>query len=160
MYTYRITKYNPKFRDETGAYTKEEWTEFSDIGKKFNGEIFTIDEYEHVESAYINTLFAFLEENNITKLKIGKIQNFRNIEFGGKVLKANQIYNLQDLREIFRLILRDEFWAKFKNKDRSFVDFGGDYYTYIGVPRQSQNAIEFAEKNRLYVEEYPEPILD
>lgn len=160
MYTYRITKYNPKFRDETGAYTKDEWTEFSDVGKEFDGNVLTIGEYEQVESAYIETLIAFLEENNISNLNIYKIENFRDVKFGDKIIKRSQFYNLPDLRELFRMILRGQFWAKFKNEDGSYVDFGWDYYMYIGVPNQSKKAIEFAEKNHLYVEECPEPILD
>ncbi len=33
-FMWRVTKYNPTFRDENGTYIKDEWTSFSDIGKK------------------------------------------------------------------------------------------------------------------------------
>ena len=33
-----IVKYNPKYYDAKGVYTKDEWTDFSDIGKEFEGE--------------------------------------------------------------------------------------------------------------------------
>jgi hypothetical protein len=36
MYKYRITKYNPIYRDPEGKYTIEDWTAISDIGKVFN----------------------------------------------------------------------------------------------------------------------------
>ncbi|WCK55874.1 hypothetical protein PP175_08100 [Aneurinibacillus sp. Ricciae_BoGa-3] len=31
-YQWRITKYNPEYRNDTGIYKKEEWTSFYDIG--------------------------------------------------------------------------------------------------------------------------------
>ena len=44
-YQWRVTKYNPKFRDEFGHYTLiEEWTCPSQIGKTINGKKFTLDE--------------------------------------------------------------------------------------------------------------------
>ena len=33
---YRITKYNPEFRDEEGRYILDEWTSVTDIGKEFH----------------------------------------------------------------------------------------------------------------------------
>jgi hypothetical protein len=41
MYQYRITKYNPVFRDEKGRCTSEEWTSFGDVG-----EIVSVKEYD------------------------------------------------------------------------------------------------------------------
>ncbi|MFL0507599.1 hypothetical protein ACH0B5_17895 [Ureibacillus sp. 179-F W5.1 NHS] len=32
-YQWRITKYNPAFRDQDGAYMKDEWISSSDIGQ-------------------------------------------------------------------------------------------------------------------------------
>ncbi len=40
MFQYRITKYDPAFRID-GKYTKDEWTSIHDIGKIYNGCIFT-----------------------------------------------------------------------------------------------------------------------
>lgn len=53
MKQYRVTKYNPACRDAGGAYQKDEWTDFSDIGKTFSGHILTADEYYEVEKHYI-----------------------------------------------------------------------------------------------------------
>jgi len=32
-----VTKYNPRFRKSSGAYTRDEWTSFADIGHSFGG---------------------------------------------------------------------------------------------------------------------------
>lgn len=68
---WRITKYNPAFRDENGNYTKiEEWTSPFEIGKTFNGKEFTFEDYCRVENAYINTILKFLNESKVSSLRI------------------------------------------------------------------------------------------
>ena len=42
---YRITKYNPKFRNNIGHYLRDEWIDYSEIGKFFMDEEFTYEEY-------------------------------------------------------------------------------------------------------------------
>jgi hypothetical protein len=160
MYTYRITKYNPEFRDERGAYKKDEWTEFSDIGKRFDGQTLTKAEYMQTEDSYVKVLLSLLEESGIEAMKINREQNFRGIKHEGRLIRRNQVYGLQNLEQLFRLVLRGELWCKFKNKDGSYVDFGWDYYAYIGVPRKCENSIKLAKRRELYIEECPEPILD
>lgn len=49
MYKYRISKYNPQYRNEEGCYTKNEWTSYSDIGTIYEGRKFTKEEYLYVE---------------------------------------------------------------------------------------------------------------
>lgn len=56
MKCWRITKYNPKFRNELGHYQKKEWTSVSDIGKIFEGKQLTVEEYLNTENLYINSI--------------------------------------------------------------------------------------------------------
>lgn len=37
MVSWRITKYDPKDRDQNGVFLKESWTSFSDVGKVVDG---------------------------------------------------------------------------------------------------------------------------
>lgn len=159
MYTYRITKYNPKYRNKTGAYTKNEWTEFADIGKNFDGKVLTKTKYMKVEDAYVKVLLSFLEESGISAMKINRIQNAKSVKYKNQQIRRNQVCSLSDLEHLFKLILRGEFWCKFKNKDGSYVDFGWDYYSYIGVPKQCKKSIALAKRLKLYAEKFPEPIL-
>ena len=39
MYKYRITKYNPKYRNNKGHYLiKNEWSAISDINEEYDGD--------------------------------------------------------------------------------------------------------------------------
>lgn len=160
MYNYRITKYNPKFRNKKGWYMKDEWTEFRDIGKKFGGKILTSKEYMKVEDAYVQTLISFLSEADLSAMAVNRIQNAKNTLYEGKLIKRNQKFGIKDLENIFRLILREKLWCKFKNRDGSYVDFGWDYYCYIGVPKLCKKSQKLARELKLYVEKYSEPVLD
>lgn len=44
MYEYRITKYNPAFRKSNGAFSKDEWTSYSDVGGTFSGVALSLDD--------------------------------------------------------------------------------------------------------------------
>lgn len=45
MNEYRVTKYNLAFRDSSGAYTRDEWISFGDIGRSFDGVKLTAEAY-------------------------------------------------------------------------------------------------------------------
>ena len=53
-----IVRYNPKYYDTQGVYTKDEWTDFSDVGREFEGKRLSIEEYLVVENNFI----AFVRE--------------------------------------------------------------------------------------------------
>ena len=42
MFSWRITKYNPAFRNSVGAYLKNDWIAVCDIGKTFDIKILTL----------------------------------------------------------------------------------------------------------------------
>lgn len=160
MYTYRLTKYNPAFRNDKGAYTKAEWTQFTDIGKSFDERIFTESDYMKTEDAYVAVLLSFLEESSISTMTLDRVQNAKDTRLNGGVIRPGEIYGLGDLAQLFRLVLREQLWCKFTTDNGSYVDFGWDYYAYIGVPKQCEKSIALAKQHQLYVEDCPEPILD
>jgi hypothetical protein len=51
MYNWRITKYNPAYRDNAGCYLKDEWTSISDIGNIYDREVITYETSKKVEDA-------------------------------------------------------------------------------------------------------------
>ncbi len=69
-YCWRITKYNPNFRDENGSYTKDEWTSLYDVGKKYNDKVFTIEEYLETEEKYINSILKIMTFAKIPYLQV------------------------------------------------------------------------------------------
>jgi hypothetical protein len=77
VYEYRVTKYNPAFRDQRGAYTKVEWTMFRKIGQTFSGVVLTSAEYERVEDAYIQAALSFLRESGLPSMRVAGLENSR-----------------------------------------------------------------------------------
>lgn len=168
-YQWRVTKYNPDFRDENGYYTlTEEWTCPSEIGGIFNGKKFTLDEYLQVEAAYVNAVIKFIEECGINSLRILKLSqwniseedktsNLYEAEFEQLVLQEDLMVNKNEIRLICKMVLRNFLDCQLYLKDKFFVHFGWDYYMYIGSYVNCSSAIEFTTNNGLFVEQIQSP---
>lgn len=165
---WRVTKYNPDFRDENGYYTLiEEWACPSEIGKTINGNEFTLDEYIQVEAAYINSVIQFIEESSIDSLRILQLEcdiseedkksPLYEEEFEKLVLKEDLMVNKDEIRLICKMVLRNFLWCQLYSKDNFFVHFGWDYYMFIGSNVNCLSAIEFAINNGLFVEQCTSP---
>lgn len=136
MNCYRISKYNRIYR-EKGVYLREEWTDYSDIGKRFNGNLFSEKEYLEIEQNYIDCVVDLLNRVNVYQFDIiGMEQREATI---WKNLCCIDIANLADL---IRDILRNKCWCRIEGKN-CYLHFGFDYYMYIGVslPRDTVNKI-------------------
>jgi hypothetical protein len=165
---WRVTKYNPDFRDENGYYTlNEEWTCPSEIGKIINGNEFTLDEYLLVEASYINSVIKFIEESNIDSLRILQLDSYISEEdktsplfekeFEHLVLKEDSVVNINEVRLICKLVLRNFLGCQLYRKDHFFVHFSWDYYMFIGSNMNCPSAIEFAKNNGLFAEQCTSP---
>lgn len=53
MVWHEIVKYSPQKYNRNGVYTADEWTSRDDIGKYFDGKLFTLEEYLNIEKHYI-----------------------------------------------------------------------------------------------------------
>ena len=148
---YRVTKYNPEFRDSTGKYlVSDEWTSFFDIGKSVS-----IEDYECTEKAYIDTAIEVLQETNCIGLNVVSLEK----NAPEKEAEEEDFLKLNALKNIFQSVLREEIWCKFENESH-YVHFGYDYYMYIGTPDECINAREQAKLRGLYVEEFKSPYHD
>jgi hypothetical protein len=151
MYQYRVTKYNPIFRDEKGRYTREEWTSFGEVG-----EIVPVEEYIRVEAAYIEAALDFLREADVVELQICGLENSKKLT---TLLVEGKQLSLKELAPTFRKVLRNEIWCRFESES-TFVHFGWDYYMYVGVSKDCPEARVFAEKLGLFVEEFQSPYMN
>ncbi|MBL3729661.1 hypothetical protein JIN86_08600 [Lysinibacillus sp. HST-98] len=168
-FQWRITKYNPAFRDDNGHYTlKEEWTCPSEIGKIIDGKEFTLDEYFRVESAYLNTVSTFLKESGLNKLRVLQLSKFdispeeKSMALYEKAfdeldLQEDLEVNPNEIRTICKMILRNFGWCQLYSKGNFFVNFGWDYYMYIGSSVKCASSISFAKANGLFVEDARSP---
>lgn len=170
MQFYRITKYNPAFRDKEGRYVNEEWTSVYDIGKKFNNKILTPDDYLFSENQYISILLKIIKDVKIPYLVIKELeQDLLEVEIKKKKLSEiginGSIYDNLPFRnnkkieiicfdEIFKLILREIIWCKLEFKKKFFIHFGYDFYVYVGC----NSKIDF-NNNFLFLESIKSPYL-
>lgn len=165
MLWYRITKYNPAYRDASGAYIKDEWISFSDVGKYYNDEIFSIQEYERVEQAYIQAIVKLMHFFGIDQLKCiycwkpeKKLIDTTVPQEWVSVydrIRRGSIISGNEIEVLLRLILRDYLVCKLAYRDQFFVHFGYDYYMYVGVPYDCASALQEIQKTGLFVEEIP-----
>lgn len=166
-YQWRITKYNPAFRDQDGAYMKDEWISSSDIGQTFNGKELTLNEYLEVEKAYVHAVMEFLKESKLTSLRVIQLQIHHEFIPDKSSLLYEEAFHLpivedaviheKDIPTVCKMVLRDYIHCHFVSMGQFFVHFGWDYYMYIGSNQPCNNAIKFAQNNKLFVEDYPSP---
>lgn len=167
-YQYRITKYNPVLRNENGEYISEEWISPWQVDKTFGGKLFTIKDYLQVEKAYIDTVLSFLKECKLKSLRVIQLQKNNELlqdesselfeeKFNNIVLEEDLLVNEADIPIICKMVLRDYIHCHLISSDNFFVHFGTDYYMFLGSNQPCRNAVDFARKNNLFVEEYQSP---
>ncbi|HJZ24328.1 MAG TPA: hypothetical protein VJ201_07780 [Candidatus Babeliales bacterium] len=166
-FCWRITKYNPKYRNENGVFLNDEWCIYSEIGKTFNSNRFDFKEYARIEKLYIDAIELFMECHNIASLQIDTlekkrklkkdihntddmVQVFQNVEDGDWVEQAH-------IKDLCKLILRDKLWYKLKYSRKMFVHFGWDFYMYIGSSLACDKAITVIKESGLFVELFKSP---
>ena len=154
MNEYRVTKYNPAFRNQYGHYMKDEWTILKQVGQTFSGVVLTSEEYKRVEDAYVQVALNFLGESGLTSLKVAGLENLQNrtLDFSN-----DQVLALDRIGEIIRSVLREEYWCRLEVNE-GFLHFGWDYYMYIGVAHSCPKAEALAVELGLFVEEYASPV--
>ncbi len=153
MFQYRISKYDPQNRNTAGHYLPREWTMFSEVGQERGGVVLSLDEYERVESAYVESALAFLTEAEVRFLFACGVENANDVPtapYEGACLDS------ATLAASMRSILRGEFWCRLE-VPLAYVHFGCDYYMYVGVPAACKAASDFTRDRGLFVEPFDSP---
>lgn len=150
---FRVTKYDPAFRDARGSYLRDDWITFDQIGESFSGVTLTEQEYLRVEGAYSEAAIAFMREAGIRHLNVVGLENHRNaaLTFG-----ESSVIGDVEFASVLPRLLRAEFWCRLESAE-GFLHFGYDYYMYIGVPRPCPEAAKLAARLGLFVEPMPSP---
>lgn len=160
MFQFRLSKYDPAARDAHGAYLREDWTSISDVGRRFDGQTLSLEAYLQVEDSYLDVLTLFLEEAGITSLTIEGLET-PAVEDGATVPWCEgEAVSGAALRDLWRRVLRQEVWCKFRHPSGFFLHFGDDLYAYVGTPRPSPQALARATARGLFVEAMPSPYRD
>lgn len=155
MFQYRVTKYDPARRDAAGAYTLDEWTSFSDVGRTFSTGTLSSAEYQRIEDAYVAAARAFLQEAGVASLTVVGLENPRGVALPfaeGAELSA------EAAGAILPRLLREEFWCRLES-DVGFVHVGYDYAMYLGVAQPCPAAEALAYRLGLFMEPLPSPYI-
>ena len=171
MSRYRISKYDPSFRDEHGRFMGEDWTSFSDIGKEYHGTVLTNLQYAAVEAKYIDAVTTVLRQNQIHSMIVGKLEK----PFSAATLKAmlgrshlpfppsdaafvlrikdGARLDMAEIEKAVMLVLRDCFWCELSSESGAVkLAFGYDYYVYLqGVTIDADTIASFRLEG-IYIE--------
>jgi hypothetical protein len=149
MFEYRVSKYDPSLRDQSGAYRRDDWSAFSDIGRSFDGLVFTADEYQRVEDAYVAATVGFWREVGRPALVVRGVENPSLAADPPR--EGSAVDDDERLTGLVRRVLREELWCRLES-ERCFVHFGRDYYLYVGVANACSESCAFAAAAGLFVE--------
>ena len=147
MLEFRVTKYNPKNRNEAGSYLLDEWTCFSEVG-----ESVSLEEYKKVEEAYLQSAIDFARIWSSGGFTISGLEDHNE----NTQLVEGQQMTANDLPCVLRSILRNEFWCRLESLD-GFIHVGHDYYMYMGVPKIDRGIIATVYERGLFVEDVTSP---
>ena len=161
MYSWRITKYDPLKRDADGSYLDlEEWTCFSEVGTKVS-----MEEYQKQEEKYLNAITTFMAEMGLNRVYVmaleqwsDEVRNQNAKEFLSKIWIGKAV-TVQEVRELAKLTLRNAIWCKLGYKKQFFIQFGYDYYMYIGANEECAKAKEIVKETGLFIEDFKSPYL-
>jgi hypothetical protein len=157
-YQYRITKYNPALRDASGAFTGDDWTACSDVGRAFGGVVLTQAAYQLVEDAYLLAVDSLLRAAGVDSLQLRGLEIRSNSKLPGFV-KPGADLNVAQCAEFARIALREQAWGRLFAPGRAYVHFGYDYYMYIGLPVKCTDALAAVQQRGLFVEPLRSPYL-
>jgi hypothetical protein len=168
MISYRITKYDPKKRNDQGHYLdNSEWTSISDIGKPDCNNT-TFKQYERIENLYLDSIMLILKEKKISNLTINSLElnaskeDFEKHKLSGRLnnlvvdfdseikpLKDGIVLNINQISKITRLILRETIWMLLINSQIE-IRFGYDYYMYVTCEKLSQPPITWTDLTKVF----------
>lgn len=153
--TFEVMKYDPKYRNNEGHYLKKEWKMFSEIGKLFEGGIFTYEDYKVVEDKYISAIKYLFEYYNCSRIQFSEKYFYlddnelhiildEELIIFYHLLKKRRILNLEETGMAARLILRSALYGSFNCKgDKNIaVRFGYDFYMYFNTPEHEKQVIK------------------
>ena len=141
MQWHEITKYSPEGYHD-GVYALDEWTSFYDIGKSFNGIVFTFQEYQTVERRHIDVVSQLLSETNCHFLTIVYIE----------IYKDSLIHDLKKSPYNEDLLKHIKLFMKMEKGRRIHINLGYDYYLNVCCDVSTSRLREIVSSNGLYLD--------
>lgn len=143
MIRLRATKYDPARRDNQGHYTVNEFTSVSDVGKTFDGYKVTAEDYVFAEDAYVSCVMRLLDVSHVNVLRICELEDKKGGAFVDSEVERlrpavlgtvyeGMVVSGEALGKSVRMALREIIWCKLIGDNGVYVNFGYDYYMYMG----------------------------
>ncbi|UOR00210.1 hypothetical protein MUN81_22475 (plasmid) [Hymenobacter sp. 5317J-9] len=154
----RVTKYNPRFRNEHGHYLADEWTAIGDVGKVFAGHRLLLDEYLAVEARYAHAARLFLAGAAHVELESVELRWLSETDEPLRALyeqveRGVRAFPVAELGALVALALRECLWCRLLDDTRTrAVEFGYDYYMYLGFERADPECFRKIEQLPLFME--------
>jgi hypothetical protein len=133
MNWYRISKYDPRFRNSNGEYVREEWTSYCDIGNIFGNKEFTLEDYQITENSYVEFLMQIVEKQQSPQFLIEDLEIYD--DESSSSFQAGTV-GLDHVQSIIRACLREKIWCKILQGEELAIHFGYDYYVYLGLKNE------------------------
>lgn len=121
MHQYRLTKYDPAFRDATGAYTRDEWTFFAQVGTCVCDKVVTLEAYEAKEAAYIQVVCTLVDAASVGPFVVSDLEGTHS-----EIQESTSI-NRSTLPSVLRSLLREEYWCRLTDQFGHFIHTGYDF---------------------------------
>ena len=160
VHHWRITKYDPQFRHEQGYYLRDEWTG-RQIGEAFVDGVLTESEYRRVEGLYASAARLLWMESGHPPLQIqglytsdlpAQSDTLDDVGFAGWCPVNGEFIPGAHLGEaVVRWCLRDFGWCRLVAPG-FYVDFGYDFYMYVGTTDSVDSARRAITSSGLFVE--------
>ena len=147
--SHEIVKYGPQYYDENGAYQKDEWTCFSDVGKECEGKVVKMEDYLDVENRFIDITRAILEAAGCSYVTLGYVEAWRQ-----KELKEGMRVRIQEIDPFLRLVLRGKAYIVFINRSKGIqFDFSEDVlYMHLNCRLPNDELRTIVESHGLYLD--------
>lgn len=145
--TNEIVKYVPDGYDESGVYRRDEWTDYSDVGKTFDGKKLSLEEYLEIEKRHIDCAFDIITQSQCKYLTIGYVADYDNIGY-----RYKDRIPVERASKVLRDMLRSKVFCVLVNLRRKVVIYVSyDYYMYALCPLEYEGLQGIVNSHNLYL---------
>ncbi|WP_017814601.1 hypothetical protein [Paenibacillus shenyangensis] len=174
MYYWQVRKYPPSSNKDKNKPKIPTWSSIIDIGKIYDGKIFTPEDYLLIEDKYIKAAKIYMDYMHIPSVEMCVMHKVREDIFIKQIveypdcypkeiidlhyrLKENSLISGLEFEYASKLALREDIVCQFRYKDKFFLNHSYDYYMDIGSSAVCEAAINQIRDLGLYIDLWEHP---
>lgn len=160
MNVYRLSKYNPKYRDIRGIYLKDEWNSYYDD--------VNIEEYKLIENNYCDSISLIIKKFNIKNFKVKNLEKYSSLyeitQYNKiiltnsqkqifKIIRNDLILNKYQLYDCLKLLLREFFWCQLESDNKKLIiETGYEFYIHLYCDFIDLEIIKYLKNKNIFIE--------